>query len=68
MRFAKPAYSGLVAWPLAGLFVAGGVVGGLIGVRSAKMLADRRGLLNVVFAGIIICVGLYMLVHSLALS
>lgn len=65
---ASYAYSGLVAWPLAGLFVAGGVVGGLIGVQSAKMLADRRGLLNVVFAGIIICVGLYMLVHSLALS
>lgn len=65
---ASYAYSGLVAWPLAGLFVAGGVVGGLLGVRSAKALADRRGLLNVVFAAIIICVGLYMLIHSLALS
>jgi len=65
---ASYAYSGLVAWPLAGLFVVGGIGGGWLGVRSARLLADRRGLLNIVFATIIVCVGLYMLVHSLALS
>ena len=40
---ASYAYSGLVSWTLAGLFVAGGVVGGLIGTRSARHLAARRG-------------------------
>ena len=33
------AWSGLVSWPLAGLFIAGGIVGGLIGTRSARGLA-----------------------------
>ncbi len=65
---ASYAYSGLVAWRLAGIFVAGGIIGGLIGVRAARLLAARRGTLNIVFAAIIICVGLYMLVRSLALS
>ncbi len=65
---ASYAYSGLVAWQLAGVFVAGGIVGGLLGVHAARYLAPRRGMLNVVFATIIICVGIYMLVHSLALS
>jgi uncharacterized membrane protein YfcA len=61
------AYSGLVSWPLAGLFVAGGVVGGLIGTRSARHLAARRGALNTVFATVIIAVALYMLARNLSL-
>lgn len=65
---ASYAYSGLVAWPLAGIFVAGGILGGLVGVHAARHLGARRGMLNVVFAAIIISVGLYMLVRSLALS
>jgi len=62
------AWSGLVSWPLAALFVAGGVVGGLIGTRSARGLAERRGALNIVFASIIILVALYMLARNLSLS
>jgi uncharacterized membrane protein YfcA len=65
---ASYAWSGLVNWPLAGIFVAGGILGGLAGVHAARHLAGRRGMLNVVFAAIIICVGVYMLVHSLTLS
>jgi uncharacterized membrane protein YfcA len=65
---ASYAYSGLISWKLAGLFVAGGIAGGLIGTRSAQLLADRRGALNIVFAVVIIAVALYMLARNLSLS
>jgi uncharacterized membrane protein YfcA len=65
---ASYAYSGLISWRLAGLFVAGGLAGGLIGTRSARLLADRRGALNIVFSVVIIAVALYMLARNLSLS
>src|SRR5207302_48133 len=65
---ASYAYSGLVSWALAGLFVAGGIAGGLAGTRSAQHLAERRGALNIVFAVVIIAVALYMLARNLSLS
>jgi uncharacterized membrane protein YfcA len=58
------AWSGLISWGLAGLFIAGGVAGGLIGTRSAQLLAARRGALNIVFAAVIIAVALYMLARN----
>ncbi len=58
------ALDGWVDWPLAAVFIGGGVVGGLIGARLAKTLADRKGLLNTVFAGLIFAVALYMLYRS----
>lgn len=61
------AVSGLVDWTLAALFIFGGVLGGLLGARSAKSLAGRRGALNTVFAGLIFAVAIYMLVRSLGL-
>lgn len=61
------AWSGLVDWLLAGLFVAGGVIGGMLGVWSAKLLARRRSALTTVFAALIFTVALYMLVRSLNL-
>jgi uncharacterized membrane protein YfcA len=61
---ASYAWSGLISWGLAGLFVAGGIAGGLIGTRLAKLLAARRGALNLVFAAVIIAVALYMLARS----
>jgi uncharacterized membrane protein YfcA len=64
---ASYAYSGLVSWALAALFIAGGIVGGLIGTRSARHLAARRGALNIVFAAVIIAVALYMLARNLSL-
>jgi uncharacterized membrane protein YfcA len=60
------AWSGLVSWELAGLFIAGGVAGGIAGTRSARQLAERRGALNVVFAAVIIAVALYMLARNLS--
>src|SRR6201996_6300879 len=50
------AWSNLVSWGLAGLFIAGGIVGGAIGTRSARHLSERRGALNIVFAAVIIAV------------
>jgi len=54
------AFSGLVDWPLAALFVAGGALGGLAGARVAGRLAQIRGALNVAFAGLIVGVAIYM--------
>ncbi len=65
---ASYAWSGLISWELAGLFIAGGIAGGLIGTRSARLLSERRGALNIVFAVVIIAVALYMLARNLTLS
>jgi uncharacterized membrane protein YfcA len=65
---ASYAWSGLISWALAGLFIAGGIVGGLIGTRSARYLSARRGALNIVFAIVIIAVALYMLARNVSLS
>jgi uncharacterized membrane protein YfcA len=63
---ASYAWSGLVSWALAGLFVAGGIAGGLAGTRSARHLSERRGALNIVFAIVIIAVALYMLARNIS--
>jgi uncharacterized membrane protein YfcA len=65
---ASYAWSGLISWGVAGLFIAGGIAGGLIGTRLAKLLSERRGALNIVFAMVIIAVALYMLARNLTLS
>jgi uncharacterized membrane protein YfcA len=65
---ASYAYSDLISWGLAGLFIAGGIGGGLIGTRSAQLLSARRGALNIVFAAVIIAVALYMLARNVSLS
>ena len=61
---ANYAISGLVDWPLAALFLLGGVAGGAIGARSAKTLAARKGMLNTVFAALVAAVAIYVLVRS----
>jgi uncharacterized membrane protein YfcA len=65
---ASYAWSGLISWELAGLFVAGGIAGGLVGTRLARLASARRGALNIVFATVIIVVALYMLARNLPLS
>jgi len=62
------AWSGLISWGLAGLFIAGGITGGLLGTHLARLLSARRGALNIVFAAVIIAVALYMLARYLTLS
>lgn len=63
---ASYAWSGLVSWSLASVFIAGGIGGGLAGTRSARHLSERRGALNIVFAAVIIAVAIYMLARNLA--
>jgi uncharacterized membrane protein YfcA len=46
------------------VFVAGGIAGGLGGVKLAHGLAARRGLLNSVFACLIFVVAAYVLYRS----
>ncbi|MBB4002214.1 MAG: sulfite exporter TauE/SafE family protein [Aurantimonas endophytica] len=58
------ALSGLVDWPLALVFVAGGLAGGVAGAFLARWLAARKSTLNVAFAGLIVAVALYMLFRS----
>jgi uncharacterized membrane protein YfcA len=58
------AFSGLVDWRLAIVFLVGGVLGGLVGGRLARTLGSKRGALNAIFAGIILAVALYMLGRS----
>ena len=59
------AVSGLIDWPEAGDFIAGGIVGGWLGALGAKRLARKRGALNLIFALAIIAVAILMLVKSL---
>ena len=57
------AASGLVDWTLAGVFIAGGLVGGIAGARAARTLSSR-GSLTGIFAGLIFAVAAYMLFRS----
>ena len=61
---ANYARSGWVDWPLAAIFVMGGIGGGLGGTVLARRLAAERGLLNRVFAALIFVVAAYMLYRS----
>lgn len=61
------AVSGLVDWTLAGIFIAGGVAGGLAGTAVARRLSGD-GKLTLVFAGLIFAVAGYMLWHSAQLA
>ncbi len=62
---ASYAVSGLIDWPLAGLFVLGGLLGGLLGVKLGTVLAARKQALNLVFAFLVIIVGLYIVWRGL---
>ncbi|GAA4743911.1 sulfite exporter TauE/SafE family protein [Sphingomonas daechungensis] len=55
------AISGLVDWPLAVAFIAGGLGGGIVGTRAARHLSAKRDALTLVFAILIFAVATYML-------
>ena len=54
------AMSGLVDWRLAGLFIAGGLLGGLAGIATGKLIGSRDRILRSAFAGIVILAGGYV--------
>lgn len=58
------ALSGLIDWPLAGAFIAGGLIGGFSGASAARRLAGEKGRLTTIFAGLIFLVAAYMLWKS----
>ena len=58
------AVSDLIDWPIAALFIAGGLVGGFFGTRAAMHLAKQRRMLSSTFAGVIIAVAIYMLART----
>ena len=60
------AASGLVDWPLAGVFISGGILGGLVGLSAARHLSEKRGVLTSLFAMLIFVVAGYMLWRSAA--
>jgi uncharacterized membrane protein YfcA len=59
------ALSGLVDWRIAFLFVAGGIAGGVIGIRLSHALAGYRHALSLTFAGVVVSVGVYVVVTAL---
>lgn len=59
------AYSGLVDWRTALLFVLGGAVGGGVGIVLGQKLSTYKRALSLVFSAIVIGVGLYVVQSSL---
>ncbi len=59
------AWSGLIDWPIAGLLIAGGVVGAMLGARANAILARHKSTLTRVFAGFVIAAGLYVSARGL---
>ena len=58
------ALAGLVDWHVAGIFVLGGVAGGLLGVRLSAKLSQRRGVLSRTFAVVVMVVAIFVLWKS----
>ena len=54
------AVSGLIDWRLAGLFIAGGLLGGLAGIATGRMIGSHDKLLRSTFAGIVVLAGGYV--------
>jgi uncharacterized membrane protein YfcA len=54
------ALSGLVDWQLAGLFIAGGLLGGLAGIAAGRLIGSHDKVLRSAFAGIVILAGGYV--------
>jgi uncharacterized membrane protein YfcA len=61
------AASGLVDWPVALLFIAGGTIGGWAGAGLCRRLARGRQTLNRVFGAVVALTALFMLAHSVGL-
>jgi len=60
------AASGLVDWPLAALFIVGGVAGGTAGIRLGSVLARNRQYLSFAFSGVVAIVGLYVVLKGIS--
>ncbi len=54
------AWSGLIDWPLAALFIGGGIAGTALGALVARRVSASKGKLDMLFAILIALVALYM--------
>ena len=61
------AFSGQVDWPIAALFILGGLGGGVLGVRGAGLLAGRVVLARRLFAVLVLLVAAYVAWRALGL-
>lgn len=62
---ASYALSGYVDWLLTGLLVSGGAAGAYLGIRLGKSMSERKGLLEKVFAAVVVVVGAYVIARGL---
>jgi len=58
------ALSGLVDWTIAAEFLAGGALGGVLGMHAAIRLSAKRRALNYVFASLVFVAAAYMLLRT----
>jgi len=58
------ALSGLVDWKIAAEFIAGGALGGVLGMKAAIRLSSKRKALNYVFACLVFVAAAYMLMRT----
>jgi uncharacterized membrane protein YfcA len=61
---ASYAWSGFVDWPLALLLVLGGAIGSTVGMRIGRRIAERRRLLEIGFACVVMAVGAAVLIEA----
>jgi len=54
------AISGLVDWQLAGLFVVGGVGGGVLGTWASRHLSKKGNALHHIFAAVVVIIGFWI--------
>lgn len=59
------AASGLINWPVAGLFILGGLAGGAVGVRGAALLAAHALPARRLFASLVLAVAAYVAWNAL---
>ncbi len=59
------ALSGLVDWRVTALLVTGGIVGTAGSIALSKVLGTRKGLLERIFAAVVIAVGAYIIASSI---
>lgn len=60
------AASGLIDWPIAFEFIAGGIGGGIVGMLLANRLSSGKNTLSRIFAALIFVVAIYVLYRSAA--
>ncbi|MCG7393373.1 sulfite exporter TauE/SafE family protein [Microvirga sp. ACRRW] len=59
------AFSGLVDWAVATLFIGGGILGGMGGLVLGRLLSNRKQALGTVFAVFVIAVGGYIILRGM---